>query len=215
MAGEGRVIVALDVGSAGEALGIARGIGGSAFAIKVNWPLILGAGVGIVGELSRTARVICDLKIADIPNTNRLIVEKVVQQGPWGIIAQAFPGRDSLSAVVDAAGGAKVFSVVAMSNEGSAQFIDRHVEEMIKMSRDAGAYGIVAPGNKPGRLASIKSAADGLKIISPGIGAQGGSAGEAVRCGADYVIVGRSVYQSADPPGTLRRINEEIEALRL
>ncbi len=192
---------------------MARWIGDLAFAIKVNWPLILGAGVGIVGELSRMTRVICDLKIADIPNTNRLIVEKIMQQKPWGIIAQAFPGSDSLSAVVDAAAGANVFSVVAMSNEGSSQFIDRHVEEMVNMSRDAGVYGIVAPGNRPERLALVRSMAKDLRIIAPGIGAQGGSAAQAIRCGADYIIVGRSVYQADDPAMALGRINEEVSTL--
>ena len=39
-------------------------------------------------------------------------------------------------------------------------------------------------------------------IISPGVGMQGGSAGDTIRAGAEYVIVGRSIYQSDDPLDT-------------
>jgi len=41
-----------------------------------------------------------------------------------------------------------------------------------------------------------------LSIIPPGVGAQIGSVGDTIRTGADYVIVGRSIYQSDDPPDT-------------
>ena len=48
----------------------------------------------------------------------------------------------------------------------------------------------------------IRKIAVDLTIIPPGVGAQGGSAGDAIRAGADYVIAGRSIYQSDDPPDT-------------
>ena len=52
-----------------------------------------------------------------------------------------------------------------------------------------------------------------LTIISPGVGTQGGSAGDTIRAGADYVIVGRSIYQSDDPAAGAKQIADEISSL--
>ena len=49
-----------------------------------------------------------------------------------------------------------------------------------------------------------------LTIISPGVGTQGGSAGDTIRAGADYVIVARSIYQSDDPAAGAKQIADEI-----
>ncbi|WP_252896574.1 orotidine 5'-phosphate decarboxylase / HUMPS family protein [Metallosphaera hakonensis] len=48
-------------------------------------------------------------------------------------------------------------------------------------------------------------------IISPGVGAQGAKPGTAICHGADYEIVGRSVYQARDPAQKLREIAQSQE----
>ena len=48
----------------------------------------------------------------------------------------------------------------------------------------------------------IRKIAFDLSIIPPGVGTQGGSAGDAIRAGAEYVIVVRSICQSDDLPDT-------------
>jgi orotidine-5'-phosphate decarboxylase len=53
-----------------------------------------------------------------------------------------------------------------------------------------------------------------LAIISPGVGAQGGSAADAIRAGADHIIVGRSIYQSKTPGIEAEKIVKEIEKCR-
>ena len=74
-----RVILALDVTDTERARSLARSVRGEVDAIKVNWPLVLAGGLGIVRELSAAAYVLCDFKIADIPNTNRLIIEQAAR----------------------------------------------------------------------------------------------------------------------------------------
>ena len=56
----------------------------------------------------------------------------------------------------------------------------------------------------------IRNIAIDLSIISPGVGAQGGSAGDTIQAGADYVIVGRSIYQADDPAAGAKQIADEI-----
>lgn len=210
MPGESRIIVALDVIDPVVARDMAKKMASEIFAIKIGWPLILNANADIINDLSRYSKVICDLKIADIPFTNELITEKVKENGAWGVIAHTFLGKDSLEAVVRSAGDMKVFSLVAMSHPGSSYFIDKRLKELARLSMECKVYGVVAPGNKPEILKKTRKLVDGLKIISPGIGTQGGDVGAAIANGADYLIVGRSVVNADDPKEEVKKMNALI-----
>lgn len=180
--------------------------------VKVGYPLILASGLDVVRRLSKMTPVIADLKVADIPNTNRLICEQVLAAGAFGIIAHAFTGRDSLEACIEAArrAGAEVYAVTEMSHPGAVEFLAPQAEKMATLAADAGADGVVAPATRPDRIRLIRSIVGDLTIISPGVGAQGGSAREALAAGADHLIVGRSIYESRDPRVALDRILAEI-----
>lgn len=196
-----RLILALDVESWDKAHRIASETEGLFDAIKVGYPLMLSAGLSVIKELSNIAPVIADLKIADIPNTNRLICDRLFRADAQGVIAHAFTGRDSLEACVEVAGryNGEVYAVTEMSHPGALEFMAPLAERMVLLALDAGASGIVAPATRPERIRTLRRIAGGLTIISPGVGAQGGSLRDALDAGADYAIVGRSVYESANP----------------
>jgi len=204
------LIIALDETDAAKALKVAVAVSDSIDAIKINWPLILSAGPEIITELSEISDVICDLKIADIPNTVRLIVEGAVSRKASGIIAHAFTGEDSLREAVSAAGKADIYAVTEMSHPGGAKFTALHAEEMAEMGVRCGVAGFIAPATRPERIKAIRTIAGDLKILSPGVGAQGGSASSAIKAGADYVIVGRTIYDAKDPGSAASVIRDEI-----
>ncbi len=204
------LILALDLIERNEALEVARAVSEHVDAIKVNYPIVLGCGLDIVTELAGITDVICDFKVADIPNTNRLIVEQVRKAGASGVICQAFPGKDSLEACVKAAETMDVFVVTEMSHPGSENFFRPFAEDMTRLAVEVGASGIIAPGTRPERISVLKDILGELLILSPGIGAQGGSASEAIRAGADYVIVGRAIYQAGEPKAVAERLVREI-----
>jgi orotidine-5'-phosphate decarboxylase len=203
-----RLILALDVTSREQALSLAGELKDYFDAIKIGYPLILSAGLGIVKEISATLPVIADLKVADIPNTNRLICEAVLGAGASGIIAQAFPGKDSLLACAKsaAAHGADLFVVTEMSHPGAELFMAPLAEKMARLAAEVGATGVVAPATRPERIKLIRSIIGERIIISPGVGAQGGSAGAALQAGADYLIVGRSIYEAEDPIASAKKL---------
>lgn len=192
------MILALDVTSREEALRVAAAVKDHIDAVKINWPLVLGAGPGIITELAETLPVICDLKVADIPNTNRLIAEQAMALGASAVIAQGFPGEDSVRACVDAAGG-QVFVVTEMSHPGGREFTAPVADELASMAKRTGARGIVAPATRPERISELRGIVGDMEIISPGVGAQGGKASDALRAGATYIIVGRAIYLAPDP----------------
>lgn len=203
-----RVILALDVTSREDARRIVSAVKDHVDAIKINWPLILGAGPDIITELSGVKSIICDLKIADIPNTNRLIVEQAMARGASAVICHGFAGDDSVKACVDAGKG-QVFVLTEMSHPGGKQFTAPVADRLASLAKSAGARGIVAPATRPERIAELRRIIGDLEIISPGVGAQGGKASDALNAGADYVIVGRAIYEAADPGEAARSLADE------
>lgn len=209
-----RIILALDETDGKKALEVAESVSGIVDAIKINWPLVLSVGPEMITELSKFSEVICDFKVADIPNTVRLIVENAVSRGASGVIVHAFTGEDSLRAAVDAAGGADIYAVTEMSHPGGQMFTAKHAEEMARMGVECGVSGFIAPATRPERITAVRKIAGELKILSPGVGAQGGKASDAIRAGADYAIVGRAIYGAKDPKAAAEAFAEDARYVR-
>jgi len=211
---ETRIVLALDETDERKAMVVVDQVADLVDAIKINWPLVLSAGPSIITELSRRAPVICDFKVADIPNTDRLIAQQAFRRGASGLIVHAFTGTDSLRAAVEAAEGKDVFVVTEMSHPGGQEFTAPLAERFAAMAVEAGARGVIAPATRPERIAKVRAIVGDLLILSPGVGAQGGSASAAIANGADYVIVGRSIYGSERPREAAEAFVGEIAALR-
>lgn len=211
-----RLILALDVTDRAKAISISKDVAGYADAIKIGYPLVLGAGIEIINTLSEFAPIIADFKVADIPNTNRLICARAFEAGVGAVIVHAFTGRDSLSECVKTGReyNGEIYVVTEMSHPGAVDFMQAKALELACLAVESGASGVVAPATRPERVKEIRRVVGELTIISPGVGAQGGSAAEAVRAGADYVIVGRSIYNSRNPATEAGKIAKEIEKCR-
>jgi len=209
-----RLILALDETDRKKALNIVDKVSNHIDAVKINWPLVLSAGPEMITELSKRTDVVCDFKVADIPNTVHLIVENAISRGASAVIVHAFTGEDSLTEAVNTAGkDAEIYAVTEMSHPGGKMFTALHAEEMARMGVKCGVAGFIAPATRPERVKAIREIIGNRKIMSPGIGAQGGSASAAIAAGADYVIVGRAIYKSEDPEAVAKSICEEIRAI--
>lgn len=206
------IILALDVYERYKALKIAEETKDYLWAIKINWPLILGSGVGIIQELKKRTGlpIIADLKAADIPNTNKLIAKKVFGEGADYVIVHGFVGRDSVRAVMEEG---NTIIVVEMSHPGAEEFIQPITDKLIEMANDLKPFGVIAPGTRPERIKYIRERLDeDIKILTPGIGAQGGRAKEALKAGADYIIVGRAIYNADNPGEAVKSLWGELNA---
>ena len=208
-----RIVLALDETDGKKALEIVKQVAEYIDAVKINWPLVLTAGPEMITKLSEITDVICDFKVADIPNTVDLIVTNAVKRGAAAVIVHAFTGDDSLKAAVAAAGNAEIYAVTEMSHPGGTMFTAKHAEEMAKLGVECGADGFIAPATRPERIAAIRAIIGDRKILSPGVGAQGGSASSAIKAGADYVIVGRAIYKAEDPKAVAKAIADEIQTV--
>jgi len=205
-----RIILALDVKSRMDALRVVESARESVDAVKVGWPLILAAGPDVIIDIAKIKDVICDMKIADIPSVNTLIVQQAMSRGASAVICHGFTGEDSVKACVDAAKG-QVFVVTEMSHPGGKEFTAPVADKLAALAKSAGARGIVAPATRPDRIADLRRIIGNLEIISPGVGAQGGKASDALKAGADYIIVGRAIYESPDPKAAAKALADEVK----
>jgi orotidine-5'-phosphate decarboxylase len=98
-----------------------------------------------------------------------------------------------------------------MSHPGGTEFTAKVADQLVTLAKESGATGIIAPATRPGRLSDIRSMAKDLMILTPGVGAQGGSASDAIKAGADYIIVGRSIYKADDPRAAAQKLAAEIK----
>jgi len=196
------LILALDVPDRERAVAIARACAPHIDAIKIGYPLVLSAGLGITRLLSGLSLpLIADFKVADIPNTNRLIADLVFSAGFSGIICHAFTGRDSVQSCVDSAhnNGGTCLVVAEMSHPGATEFFHGGVaEHLAQVAIACKADGIIAPATRPERAKKLRSIIGTKKIYAPGIGIQGGDI-RAVAGIVDGIIVGRAIYESDDP----------------
>ncbi len=184
--------------------------------VKIGYSLVLKTGIEIIAEINEKTSIpiIADFKIADVPHISQQIANRAYKAGANAVITHGFTGKDSLEAIIQAAGkedGKGVFIVSNMSHPGGEQFIQPVSNQLLDLAKEVNATGIIGPATRPEQVRDLRSrAGDDLLILTPGIGAQGGKAGDAVRYGADYEIVGRAIYTSDSPGDSAARIRDEI-----
>ena len=202
------LILALDTTEKKQALTVAKACAPQLDAIKLGYPLILSCGLAFAGEFEQfDLPLIADFKVADIPNTNRLIAEQVFDAGFASIICHGFTGRDAVQACVDIAAdyGGSCFVVAEMSHPGATSFFHGGTAELIaNLAMECGADGIIAPATRPERVKLLRTIVGTRKILSPGVGAQGGDAA-AIAEMVDGIIIGRAIYEAEDPAAAAER----------
>ena len=204
------LILALDLLDRKEATRIAEACAPYIDAIKVGYPLVLSPGLSLTDALAGLGLpLIADFKVADIPNTNRLITEAVFSAGFDAIIAHGFVGADAARACVEVAHNhdGAAYIVAEMSHPGATEFFHGGVaERLAALAVTVRADGIIAPATRPDRISKLREIVGARTIYSPGVGAQGGDPDAVARL-VDGIIVGRSIYEAEDPAAGARLLS--------
>lgn len=153
----------------------------------------------LVEKFRETIYFISDLKLADIPEIMLRNLEVIADVGFDGSIIHLFPmGYEGVAAwAVEK--GHDLFGVAMMSHPGCELF-EKNFDSFLDYSRKLGLRGVVVGATRGDKIreARVKLGPNSL-IISPGVGVQGAVAGAALKCGADFEIVGRAIVLSQNP----------------
>ena len=228
-------IVALDVGSADEALALARRLGDSCRFYKVGSELFTAAGPAVVQALlDEGADVFLDLKFHDIPNTVAGAIRSAAALGVRLLTVHASGGSAMLraaQAVADsaAASGApcRLLAVTILTSFDADALarawgrdgvnLEREVVRLAGEAADAGLHGVVCSGAEAGAVRAAYG--DQLALLVPGIRLAGGSSHDQRRvmtpaaaqaAGARYLILGRAVTAAADPRRAMMTVLAEL-----
>lgn len=231
-----RIILALDVADYNKALDIIQKFREHIDIFKVGFELFTSVGPKIVEKInSMGKKVFLDLKYHDIPNTVAKSVQAASELGVFMLNVHTLGGLEMMRQAVQALvsislkkniNRPKILGVTILTsidekcliNElGIGQGLRIQVRHLAGLALRAGLDGVIA---SPQDIEMIRShCGKGFLIVTPGIRLSGtpienqkrtSTPKEALRKGADYLVIGRAILSQPDPVSALERIIKEI-----
>jgi orotidine-5'-phosphate decarboxylase len=222
-----RLIVALDLPSVDAAEKMVARLGESVLFYKIGYQLVFAGGLPFAaGLIAAGKQVFLDLKLHDIGNTVEKGVESVAQLGATFLTVHGYP--QTMKAAVKGKHGSRlrILAVTVLTSYDDADLAAAGYEMSVPelaaaraaQARDTGIDGLVCSAEEATNLRKIIGA--GMVLVTPGIRPMGSASGDqkrvmgparAIRCGADYLVVGRPVVEAADPKKAADAIVSEIE----
>lgn len=222
-----KIIVALDVATAKEALRLAGLLADDVGHFKVGLQAYTADGPALVGPISSLGpRVFLDLKLYDIPNTVGKAVEAAAKHGVRMLTLHLSGGSEMIRAAVAARNNDMLLLGVTvltsstaetLAETGIAGNITDQVLRLAHLGVAAGIDGLVASPHEARMLRA--EFGDRIKIVTPGIRPPGADAGdqkrfatpkEAIDAGADYLVIGRPITGASDPRAAAQAVAEEL-----
>ena len=223
-----QVICALDTGNLDEALTTAKKLAPYVGAFKIGHGLTLPHGLDVVDRLRDVGahRIFLDLKFHDIPNSVALAVREASKRGVWMLTLHINGGPAMMEAAVEEARnfgeeaphlvGVSVLTSLDQNTLTKHLGVNRTIEDhMVALSRLATDYELDGVVCSPHEVAAIRAVIGHKCIITPGIRMPSGdthdqqrtgTAMEALRDGADYLVIGRALSHTDDPEAALERL---------
>jgi orotidine-5'-phosphate decarboxylase len=235
------LIVALDFDSLSTALHFAKKVAGVVGMFKIGGQLFTSAGPEAVRQIAALGpQIFLDLKFHDIPNTVAgAVMAAASLPGVQLVNIHATGGAAMMQAAVQAinagvpmgADRPRLLAVTLLTSLDAKSIREvgiggppnTRVVKLAKLAQKSGVDGVVASVQE---AKAVRKACGGdFLIITPGVRPQDGSAKkddqartatafEAIRAGADYIVVGRPILTATDPQAAAVKIVEEIAAAK-
>jgi orotidine-5'-phosphate decarboxylase len=221
-----RLIVALDVESVEAARALIATLGDAVSFYKIGMELAYAGGLDLAAELKRGGkRVFLDLKLHDIGATVERATRQIARLGVDFLTIHAFPQTMQAAKAGAGASPLRLLAVTVMTSyddadlqeAGYALGVTELVTQRAVQARSAGIDGLIL---SPLELVPIRAlVGPDMLLVTPGVRPAGADAGDqkrimtpaqAVRAGADHLVVGRPITRSPDPRSAAERIVAEI-----
>lgn len=223
-----RIALALDVETLHEAEALASRVDAFVGVYKVGLELFTRFGPESVRQLAKRGKVFLDLKLHDIPETVARAVRSVTDLGATYLTIHASGGGRMLEAAARAAEGSQVkllavsvltsHDAAEMSQIGWSRTPAEQALLLAKLAHESGVRGLVCSPAELEPLGATTFRRD-LVLVTPGVRPAGVDAGDqrrvatprdAIRAGADLLVVGRPIRDAADPLEAAKRIHDEV-----
>lgn len=233
---ENKLIVALDVETAPQARELFGALRDTAGMFKIGSQLFTAAGPQFVREIVATgSRVFLDLKFHDIPNTVAAAGREAARLGVSIFNVHAAGGSEMMKRTAEAVTEVSereglsrplVIAVTVLTSADAATLTEvgvlegpqEQVANLARLAERCGLDGVVA---SPQEVVMLRSTIEreGFVIVTPGVRPAGAAThdqkrvmtpAEAVRAGADYLVVGRAILDARDPAAAAQKILEEM-----
>jgi orotidine-5'-phosphate decarboxylase len=223
-------MLALDFPNSRDARRLVTMLDGLPLIYKIGLELIYAGGLDLARELITEGKsVFLDAKLLDIPNTVERAAASAAALGVSFLTVHGVD-RKTLDAAMRGCGGSstKLLAITVLTSLNAADLEEQGVtaaslDEMVlrraELAAEAGFDGVVA---SPREVHAIREKlGDKLLIVTPGIRPSGSVAGdqariatpaEAIRAGADHIVVGRAITWADNPREAARAILAEIDA---
>ncbi|PID55109.1 MAG: orotidine-5'-phosphate decarboxylase [Gammaproteobacteria bacterium] len=224
------VIVALDFDNEEAVYALTDRLSPELCRLKVGKELFTRFGPALVQRLQeRGFEVFLDLKFHDIPSTVAKAVSAAADLGVWMVNVHASGGSRMMRAAQQALAGREhkplliAVTVLTSMNEqdltelGHGEAPAERAKQLALLAHECGLDGVVCSAAEAPELRVATDA--GFALVTPGIRLAGDSANDqrrvmtpkdAVRAGADYLVIGRSITGASDPLAALERIGREL-----
>jgi len=224
-----RLIVALDVANAIEALHLAQKLGDAVNFYKIGLGMLTSGGLALARELKEEhdKRIFLDMKFFDIGATVEKAVRGIAQFDIDFLTVHGDP--HVVRAAKEGAGGKdmKILAVTILTSLDRADLDDGlmkpgEIKDLVLERADkafaAGADGVIASPQEAALIRALPSSA-GRLIVTPGVRPAGtalgdqkrvATPGQAIKDGADHIVVGRPIWQATDPAAAARAVLAEL-----
>lgn len=224
-----RLIVALDVPDALAGLDLARRLDEAVSFYKIGLGMLTGGGLALAGELKHDhgKRIFLDLKLFDISATIEAAVRGLARFDLDFLTVHGDP--HVVRAAREGAGGSglKILAVTILTSLDRADLdaaliregaIPDLVAERAARAFAAGADGVIASPREAAMIRALPEAR-GRLIVTPGVRPVGAAVGdqkriatpaEAIRAGADHIVVGRPVWAAPDPKAAAEAVLADL-----
>lgn len=224
-----RLIVALDVPNVVQGLDLATRIGDAASFYKIGLGMLTGGGLALANELKHEhgKRIFLDMKFFDIGATVEAAVRGIAQFDLDFLTVHGDPQVVRAAAQGKAGSNLKILAVTVLTSLDRADLDanliipgDIHEITLERAARalEAGADGVIASPQEAAMIRALPQAA-GKLIVTPGVRPAGAALGDqkrvatpaqAIGDGADHIVVGRPIWQAADPAAAARAVIAEL-----
>ncbi len=225
---QAKIIVALDVPSANEALNLCDRLPHVSF-WKVGLELFIADGNTILRELkARDKKIFLDLKLHDIPNTVASACRVATKYGADFLTIHASGGKAMMQAAqAEVQGSSTQLLAVSLLTSISALELASDLKVSLKvpeyvsqMVLSAQASGLIGAVCSPHEVANLRSQlGDDFCFVTPGVRPAGASVGDqsrvmtpknAIAAGANYLVIGRPITAAPDPVVAWEKICQEL-----